>query len=286
VTLDSNNDLITLSLAKGEATTTIKAPGKAQFLNLLAATSATAYIFGVADNTASNDTYVLWAIDLPTGNVRWHQSDGNKGINIGTTLTVAGGKLLCTDALYNVTARNPATGAVQWNVNVGRLKDSVDPQPFLAASPGLGIAIAARQELTGRDLATGATKWLVPAIAARDFFTKPVMSADGTTCYVVVQSNPGAVLAIDAANGDKKWDAGYDFPGNNPPALADGLLFASIAPGGTTGMYAFDGASGKNLWSFTDATATGNEWMLAAVPSSGTVVALHDSALLALPAVR
>jgi outer membrane protein assembly factor BamB len=196
---------------------------------------------------------------------------------------VAGSTLLCTDSLYNVTARNPATGGVQWNVNVGRLKGFVDPQPFLAASPGL--AITAREDLTGRDLATGARKWLVPAIAARNFFTQPVMSADGTTCYVVVQSNPGAVIAIDAANGDKRWDIGYDSPGNNPPALAGGLLFTSIAPGGTTGMYAFDGASGKNLWSFTDATATGNEWMLAGVPSSGTVVALHDSALLALPAV-
>jgi outer membrane protein assembly factor BamB len=256
------------------------------FVELLATTPTTAYILGAPNNTVTPVLYSLHAVHVATGRVAWSQSDGSRQITPGMRLVVAGQALICSDPLHNVTVRSAATGVVSWNVNLGKSNNGADPAPYLAASPRLGIAITARIGLTGRDLVNGTRKWLIPALAVDNAFDQPVMSPDGAICYAVVDSNPGAVLAVDARTGYKKWDTSQYFTGQNPPALAGGLLFISAQAGGQAGMYAFAAATGENLWSFQDATAAGgNEWMLAGVPSSSAIVAMHDSAVLALPAI-
>jgi outer membrane protein assembly factor BamB len=277
LTLDSNNNLVMLSLASGEATRTIPAPGNALFLSVLAATPATAYILGSTNKNNTSIPYALFAVHLPTGKLLWRVTHG---IGADLELRVTGKTLICGEDRDIVAVRSAATGAVLWHVGLTPGKHWMGN---LAASVPLGLAITTRHSVTGWDLASGTRRWVVAGVNAQATCGQPAVSADGTTVYVVSNSKTGAVMGIDARNGAKKWADPFADYATHRPALAGGLLF--VPSGGQVDFWAIDARTGDLRWSFKDTSASLSEWHLAGAPAAGLVVARHDNTVLALPAV-
>jgi eukaryotic-like serine/threonine-protein kinase len=279
VTLTDAGSLVVLDVSSGETTKTI-VPHHAGwlFLRLLAVSGPAAYLLG----SAGAGNYVLFAYDLTTGLPLWELADGDQLIHDPMGLIVAGASLITAEPPYYVTARTAAEGAEKWNVSLGKNRAGTSPVPAIAASAQFGVAITARSAVIAWGIAKGGKKWLVPATAGDSGCGPPVVSADGATCYVVMNGSPGLITAIDVADGTAKWAYGLSDTARNFPALAGGLLF--VGSGGVTGMYAFDGETGTKQWSFQDAGVTRDEWYLAG--SASSIVARHDDIVLALPAVR
>ena len=80
-------------------------------------------------------------------------------------------------------------------------------------------------------------------LPAGAFPTAPV-TAGG---LVFVGDRNGAVHALDAADGDTKWQAYTGGPVYFPPAVADGRVFVGSADGR---VYAFEAVTGRALWNF------------------------------------
>jgi outer membrane protein assembly factor BamB len=282
VTLTDHGSLAVLDLSSGEATKTIvpRQPGRL-FLRLLAVSGSAAYILG----SAGAGGYALFAYDLTTGFLLWEQADGDQLIRDQMGLIVAGEVLVTAEPPNYVTSRNAGDGDYRWSAPLGKDTAGARQLPYLAGAAQFGLAITARSAVTAWSIAKGARNWNVPAIAGESDCGPLVVSADEATCYVVMNGNPGMIMALDVAYGTAKWAYGFNDTARNSPALAGGLLFAGS--GGATGLHAFDSRTGTKQWSFQDTSATRDEWYLAGPASSATatIVAMHDDIVLALPAV-
>jgi outer membrane protein assembly factor BamB len=281
----NNGNLVVLDLASGKAVKTVAPSDSNVFLGLLAATPTTAYILGQTSKNPQSP-YALLAYDLRSGKQLWSHSDGNQQIDASLGAVAAGADLITADTLHHVSRRSTGSGAPLWNVDLGHAQFAASQEAFLAVSAQRGVAISARSTLIGWDLATAAKRWEITGPDRRDAFAPPVVSADGTTVYAVVTGPPGFLLAIDARAGTRKWDVDFTDGANHRPVLAGGMCFFSyFTTSGQTGLYAIDTGTGVKRWTFTDASASNNEWRLAGAPAAGMLVARHDSTLLALPAI-
>jgi outer membrane protein assembly factor BamB len=155
----------------------------------------------------------------------------------------------------------------------------------LAASARLGLAIAARSALAAWDLSTANSRWAIPAASGGAAgFGPPAVSADGTICSAVRNGESPPHWRSTRA-GDTKWRDSFNDASCNRPVLVGGLLLITSFDG-ITGFYAMDAATGDLRWSSLDTSSSRDEWLLAAAPQAARVLALHDSTLLAVPAIR
>ncbi len=199
----------------------------------------------------------LVAVDVHTGAVRWHRSlPGQSGAlaSDGTRLFVSTGSAL--------TAVNPSTGATQWSRSVPGGRVLVSSGHVVTAGTHSGSRV-----MTSYTPA-GVRQWSVSIAGAS------ASRLSATTTELVVADASGHLRARSLATGAATWST--TLPGGvlTQPALADGVLYATVALPHTSALYALRDGSGAVLWHFTEPGSTDGAGVTAA-PSvaAGTVFA-------------
>jgi outer membrane protein assembly factor BamB len=141
-----------------------------------------------------------------------------------------------------------ATGTRRWRYDAG---SAVASSPAVGA--GLVFAAARDGSIFAVDAATGTRRWRLttgPDLAlpwgheSGDHFVSSPAYVAGT---IVVGSGDGAVYAVDAATGRRKWRAETEGRVRSSPAVVDGRVYVGSYDGR---VYCFDLASGARRWRY------------------------------------
>jgi outer membrane protein assembly factor BamB len=169
------------------------------------------------------------------------------------------------------------TKNVRWTAPVGKSYSSpilTERCVLVLSEPNLLICL---------ERATGRERWRLPLPLNPDYkakdtgLTAATPVTDGKTVYAVLAG--GAVQAV-GLDGTLRWSAAIDAPQNTAygrsasPVLAGGKLLVHM-----TNLYAFDAASGKQLWVNSDARCTYGTPLVTrdvVVTSGGDVIRLSD----------
>ena len=139
-----------------------------------------------------------------------------------------------------VLAIDPASGSTVWGpvaLNNGFFKGL-----FLAAQASRVFILNANGLLVALDARTGAELWTLQ-IEIQYSFDSPPVAADGLV-FVNGTGEGGDTYAIDATNGSVAWTA-TNGGSQGAVAVADSVVYVS---GGCQQMWAFDVASGSQIW--------------------------------------
>lgn len=127
---------------------------------------------------------------------------------------------------------------------------------------------------------TGAKRWAKKITAANaysaaltdgyDYGTTPTLGSNGLMYYA---SNCGSLLALEMNTGETRWRFDFNGPTRNPsPVIGkDGTVFFAVAGGAPTELYALDGETGKERWTYRPDMSR-NISAGPALTSDGTVV--------------
>jgi outer membrane protein assembly factor BamB len=205
----------------------------------------------------------LVAVNVHTGAVLWHRSlPGQAGAlaSDSTRLFVSTGSAL--------TAVNPSSGATEWTRSV--------PGKHVLFSNGNVVTAGVHN---GSRVVTsyspaGVRRWSVSTAGAGAF------SLSATTTELLVADAAGRVQARSLGTGAPTWSV--TLPGGvlTQPAIADGVVYATVARPHTSAVYALRDGSGVVLWHFTEPGSTDGAGVTAA-PSvaAGTVFASLGSGI-------
>ena len=169
---------------------------------------------------------VVRAVEAADGSVRWtgarRVDDVAPAAGDGTVVVAAGTELvgLASDS-----------GANRWTASLDR------------SAVGLGVGdgrvvTATEDGITAFALADGTEQW--HHSVDDTVSTAPVVD-DGT---VAVGLASGAVLALDAGSGEKRWQQAFGETTEHAPAVAGGRVYAA----GEASVVAFDAADGTERW--------------------------------------
>ncbi|MFZ5916402.1 MAG: PQQ-binding-like beta-propeller repeat protein [Chloroflexota bacterium] len=189
---------------------------------------------------------LLLALDADSGTERWRWAPGAQAVSApavtGDTLYVT----LDGDQLWAV---SPETGEPDWHLRL--------PMPRSVAAPAASPEAPRRLYLPSRgphlcavDVARRAIVWHhTSADDAGTWFLATPALAQGR---LLAASSGGAVLALDAATGERLWRATPGRAGNPLTApAADGQRI--YAGGRDHCIYALDASSGETLWTYETA---------------------------------
>ncbi|MGE5333072.1 MAG: PQQ-binding-like beta-propeller repeat protein [Nitrososphaerota archaeon] len=180
----------------------------------------------------------IYAFDAQTGATRW---TFNPQVEMLSSPTVANGMVYSTDRGGNVYALDGRSGAVRWSFHA--VGDSIGQTPAVANGTvyfntigGIAYALDAR---------TGTQRWQSAVGSSSEGVTVPAV--DNGVLFVTASAAPtrGAVVALNATTGARKWIAYTPFYGTNGLAVANGMIYVSTI---SHGVSAFDEATGALKW--------------------------------------
>jgi outer membrane protein assembly factor BamB len=210
------------------------------------------------------------AVDDRTGEVRWRAG--------GCAFAARAGGQLVTAAGGSLQARSPRTGRVTWS----RPLPGMTPAAATALAHG-PLVIVERDALTGLDPGSGRTLWrfeppgasrvhaaafggvlvagtdagilygldaagrLVWRLAAPGPLLRPAVAAAGRCLALASRDSGAALLAVDPATGERRWEAALDVPGGVVLAWGRRVAVAG-AVGGDPIVTALD-RDGAAAWS-------------------------------------
>jgi outer membrane protein assembly factor BamB len=199
----------------------------------------------------------LVAVNVHTGAVLWHRSlPGQVGAlaSDSTRLFVSTGSAL--------TAVNPSTGATEWSRSAPGTHVLVSNGKVVTAGVHDGSRVVTSFS------PTGGRRWSATSPGAAAF------SLAAPTSELLVADANGSVQARNLATGSPTWST--TLPGGvlTQPAVADGVVYATVARPHTSALYALRDGSGAVLWHFTEPGSTDGSGVTAA-PSvaAGTLFA-------------
>ena len=222
----------------------------------------------------------------------------SKGPLIGSP-AVVGDTVYAGSADGFVYAVNRATGTLKWKF---------ESKGRVVSSPAVANGVVYFGSYDGNfyavDAATGALKWKFATGGERRFAAKHLHGSepaaetmpDPWDCYlsspvvgngsVIFGSGDGAVYALDAASGAKRWAFQTGAVVHASPAIANGIVYIGSWD---TNLYALDAASGAEKWRFKtgDDDAIHNQTGLQSSPAVADGMVLfgaRDSHLYALDA--
>jgi outer membrane protein assembly factor BamB len=177
-------------------------------------------------------------------------------------------------------ALSKADGTLRWRARTG---GEVNSSPAVAG--GLVYVVSQDGALHAFDQATGAERWAFATLGERRF-TKPgvdgmqpasesmpdpwdfYLSSPGVAeGLVVFGSGDGAVYALDAATGARRWAFQTGDVVHASPAIAGGVVFVGSFDGR---LYALELASGRKLWAF-DGGRDDDRHLMTGFPGSAAV---------------
>lgn len=199
----------------------------------------------------------LVAVDVHTGAVLWHRSlPGQAGAlaSDSTRLYVSTGSALA--------AVNPSTGATEWTRSVpgGHVLFS-NGNVVTAGSHGSSRVVTAYTP-------AGARRWSVTIAGTAGF------SLSATTTELILADASGQLRARSLGSGAATWST--TLPGGvvTQPAIAGGVVYATVARPATSALYALRDGSGAVLWHFTEPGSThGADVTAAPSVAAGTLFA-------------
>ena len=115
----------------------------------------------------------------------------------------------------------------------------------LAVAEGMVYVVAYDDDLYALDAATGTKVWSFPT-GLRYLGVDPVV-ANGTVYVSSWNGSRGAINALDARTGAKRWSYGGHNAGFHAPAVAEGVVYTGSSDGN---VYALDARNGAKLWSY------------------------------------
>ena len=211
----------------------------------------------------------LYALDLPTGQLKWQAKtgDGNSYMGApafenGTIYTTGGNYLLALES---------TTGKEIWRIR--------HDEPFTA------LAVANQLVYVGNfdgsfyayDQETGTERWKFEG--GDIFWSGPAVEGD-----ILYTGNDKFVYALNAQTGEQLWSFETGGRAVSEPMVSDGVVYVSDSshefPRGARHLYALDAGSGEELWTFETAStflpapALGEGTIY--VTSTGEVFALHQ----------
>ncbi len=301
--------LVALDAASGEEQWTVEFGDEATIFG--PALSGDLAVVGVWDV----DGNAVVAVDQASGDEVWRSEQAalptEPTVVDGTLLVAAEGGL---DATASLQALDPETGEEDWTLDLddGRPGESVAVTGDLAfvanSGDGLGlwaVDVATGEEawtFTGADSITGSplagdgvvlipdypTFWALDAESGEELWSARGPSSGGGAAVVdgvAYLSFEEEVRAVDAATGDEIWTVplvGIAGPAAIAGDIAYVAAWRASDDRGSHWIYAFDTASGDELWSLeTDLILSGNQPIvldgLLYVDTGDGIVALGDS---------
>ncbi|MFG2000913.1 serine/threonine-protein kinase [Spirillospora sp. NPDC048911] len=216
---------------------------------------------------AAGNVYVVTgdatiAIDGRTGEQLWR---GAFKADRNSSMAVLSGRGFLCDAisLSKLTAFDLASGRLLWDVSLDM--NTLDSTPVVAAG---AVCVAGRVRsgnsgLFAFDPATGRARWTYRAELGLSS-----VATDGGVCYFV--SEDRFLCAVDAATGSARWRTRVDDLSRAAasPVAGGGLVLVRTQ---TSGIRAFDSATGRERWQF----ASGS---VGAMMVAGAVVYVGETA--------
>ncbi|KPN29486.1 outer membrane biogenesis protein BamB [Halolamina pelagica] len=168
------------------------------------------------------------AVDRRTGEIRWRYAAGTAHSTptaVGDRLYLGGKSLLALDGV---------TGERLWTADAvpdhaGELAATEDT--VVAESDGTLFAL---------DAADGAVRWQAEIEQAS--YAGPVVGAE----TIALMGSDGLLQARSRADGSERWSVQFDDAAQNPPAVADGVVYA--VEESPFACRAYDAATGEALW--------------------------------------
>jgi outer membrane protein assembly factor BamB len=247
----SNNGVYALSASTGSLLWTFTTGGPV--------TSSPAVANG-AVYIGSNDGN-LYALNATTGALLWSYATGLSQGNLSPAVAEGVVYAACNSLICGLDA---TTGALVSNQGAGLAS------PTSSVAIAAGVAYLGDNDTLGQGYSMEAyglrfpgesgfiwsdpTQFNLPAYASPAFANNVVYFGD------VYLGGAATAFALDAANGNLLWSAGFFANVNASPAVANGIVFLGVED---DNVYALDAANGNKLWFFP----TGNE-----VDSSPSVV--------------
>jgi outer membrane protein assembly factor BamB len=188
---------------------------------------------------ATSDDGTLRALDIATGNERWSYAPevgpvGNPNVFDGRVVaTDMGGHLVAVDAM---------TGSESWrSEGVAFSSDATfdGDTLYIGAADGTLVAL---------DASSGAVRWTVPVSTSGGEVWSPAF-ADGR---LYVSERSGDLVAVDVATREIAWRVPTGSSSTGTAVVADGIVFLGTYDGFEGSLSAFDGVTGRLLWSVAE----------------------------------
>jgi outer membrane protein assembly factor BamB len=231
---------------------------------------------------------LLYALDPTDGGVAWSTDLRSAPNRYSPALAdgrvvAAGRNSPDAERRGSLSALDPETGAVEWRVPTDAVSEpAVSSAGVVLATDPDGPAGGVRTV----GLADGASLWTftVPDGSYSNVPFRPTV-ADGTV-YVAATlqtegGTGGALYALDAATGAKRWRRRVEGRPDARPVVADGTVYLAGNSGGA--LRAFDATTGTERWADVRRTGTTNYWVTPTV-ADGAVFAGNVGGLRAYDA--
>lgn len=201
---------------------------------------------------------LVYAVDVATGNERWHASVARSSSTGGfaTTPQVGDGVVVActrddvTPATGMIVGIDAASGAIKWRYVWDPLSPATESSCAVSVAVASGIAVGAADDgrIFGIDVQTGSLRWSAPKAPNWDYprDERPVWIDAG---IAVAGSGSGTVTGYDLITGVERWssrDAGGFATVIIGPMVGNRGLFVGVNSSG--GAVAFDALTGARRW--------------------------------------
>lgn len=163
-------------------------------------------------------------------------------------VTAAGADVVAT-ALGEVRLLDGASGSTRWRTNVDGVRRA---RPAVSAT---AVAVTTDTEVVILDRATGRVRAraridgpAAPAIAPSSVPVTATATATAGGELVIVTSESGAIVAVDATTGELRWSAQYGGSVPMAPVVDRGVVVAAWHSPTSTVVRVFDAGTGLERW--------------------------------------
>jgi outer membrane protein assembly factor BamB len=216
----------------------------------------------------------LFAVDVKNGKQKW-SFETYAGENTGYTAPAVAGNLVYVGCNVGgntqqegFCALSAATGKLQWSW----YEDcNCAPSAFNLAGPVVsGSTVVAgyytggaygKDVLIALDAATGSLLWQVAAGSGNNSLSDAIPAIDGGNVFA---GTDYGLCSYQLSGGALNWCSGPSDRGT-APAVANGVIYANTV---SSGFYAFDEATGAQLWQYTPSVGNGGYFSPPAIAGS------------------
>lgn len=212
-----------------------------------------AYLAARPDGSDESATGVLWALDVRSGEKRWHLDTGKAKAQLGHGLTDVPAFDKKSFLYMGTGEPGPSTvvkvnewnGKLDWSFRLAPAGKSSGPwDPVVVEVGGRRVAVVA--DRSGTVVALRRMGGVLWQHSSGSEAVGPIAVSGGTVFVPTGDGRQGFLLALSLSNGTLRWKHGFQSSLSGPVLATNDLVLATSADGR---VYAFNVKSGKKLWS-------------------------------------